>query len=514
MLLVIGGAVLLVILLPLAVATVAITCLIAIPVSYLVTLARVLAARPAWLPDAWRGPRTPAGPDPAIPQYFYGPAGADAVQAARLAYGECRRAWRRGFSTALWPAGQRRSSVTRLLAVAVVIGTAAGVPLGTLVAAYWALIHFLVVCLSAVVVRVLSGALRGALSVIAAFTGTTVACPGCSQEVRYPAYGCPGPWCGRRHRDVRPGRYGIVRRRCECGTPMRILPSSGPPATKAFCPNCGHELDDHQVADTIIDVPVLGTSRTGKAQLLRAIATRLKAWDRDGRLAVVLADPGSTGDSDPIAPLVRAYAIRLITDGGAHVLRVFDAAADSTCDAAGQARTFILLIDPPPAGRQAGLAPAPLPAPAPIGIYELARRQIMHMGVDPGEARLAVAFSGGDLTGDAPSRRIAIQALRRPGLDELVRSVLFDFKDGYFVSAAAMEDGGSANGPAESFVRWLLAGHGIAPAPSRAAADPSQERDRSWRWNRRCVLASVVLMSVMPLAWLLVSLSPAGKLPR
>src|SRR5262249_22442641 len=72
-------------------------CLLGMPVASFAGLGRVLVRRdPAWLSRAGpaRRPKAPPGGDPAVLQYFYGPALADADHAVRAAYRDCRGVWR------------------------------------------------------------------------------------------------------------------------------------------------------------------------------------------------------------------------------------------------------------------------------------------------------------------------------------------------------------------------------------------------------------------------------------
>src|ERR1700761_7611473 len=67
-----------------------------LPGAYLLVLSRVLVTRGSSLPAPPRWPERPPGADPAVLQYFYGPALADArhtVQLAWLLGGQC---WRQG----------------------------------------------------------------------------------------------------------------------------------------------------------------------------------------------------------------------------------------------------------------------------------------------------------------------------------------------------------------------------------------------------------------------------------
>src|ERR1700733_1990442 len=69
---------------------------VGLPVAYVIGLGKVLASRPAGLPAARRTPKRPDGADPAVLQYFYGPALADADHAARVAYGNCVKLCKQG----------------------------------------------------------------------------------------------------------------------------------------------------------------------------------------------------------------------------------------------------------------------------------------------------------------------------------------------------------------------------------------------------------------------------------
>src|SRR5450755_4844070 len=63
------------------------------PVTYFTSLGHVLLARDPAQPDPTAKPKMPANADPAVLQYFYGPAVADARHALRTAYRDGRRFW-------------------------------------------------------------------------------------------------------------------------------------------------------------------------------------------------------------------------------------------------------------------------------------------------------------------------------------------------------------------------------------------------------------------------------------
>src|SRR5262249_55824429 len=139
-----------------------VTYCVGVPARYFIALGRVLVVRPPGLPDPPRQPRLPAGADPAVLQYFYGPAVADAEQAIRATYDDCRRFWDAG-------AGRIQSFfrgdmpwVTRPLGVGGAAGMAVGTAAGAVVAAGCALIQLVVVGVSAALVRAAGAALRAA----------------------------------------------------------------------------------------------------------------------------------------------------------------------------------------------------------------------------------------------------------------------------------------------------------------------------------------------------------------
>src|SRR5215831_17948621 len=131
-----------------------VTYCLGVPARYFIALGRVLVVRPPRLPTPPRQPRPPAGADPAVLQYFYGPAVADAEQAIRAAYDDCRRFWDAGAARIRSFFRGDRPWVARPLG--------AGAAAGAVVAAGCALIQLVAVGVSAGLVRAAGAALRGA----------------------------------------------------------------------------------------------------------------------------------------------------------------------------------------------------------------------------------------------------------------------------------------------------------------------------------------------------------------
>jgi hypothetical protein len=461
-----------------------------IPVTYLAALTRVLATRPAWLPDPKQWPQPPEDSDPAVLHYFfgvsryglYGPSVADVVHVARIAYDDCRANWGYRVNAALNSLTRRQPQFAALLRAAAAAGMGAGIIFGAFIAACCASIHILVVGLCGAGARIAAAVLNGAA---AAFPRTQT-CPGCSAQVRRPRYICNGHGCQREHRDLRPGRFGVLRRRCHCGTSIRTLPLSGSPPAAAVCPHCGHVLRKQGTGDAPeILLPFFGPTDEARSRQMLSMLEQLRAWDIDGQLAVVTDGPDAVGEpgSPPsgFPPPRHSHAVRLLTDDGARVLCMFDATDDLGNGSAhpGRVRTCVLVVDP---------------ASSPGTEYGKMLERIKAMGVDPRAARLAVVFTRGDLV-NQPDRKVIRWARRQPGVGDLVRSVRRDFKDSRFFCADTGEHGHGA-----SLLRWLLIADGVAPARSRVVVDVREEEESSYRWHRRYVFAAVLGVIVTALA--------------
>jgi hypothetical protein len=471
------------------------------PVAYLAGLAEVLVVRPPSLPAATRQLELPEDADPALPQYFYGPAVADADQAVRVGYGRCRKLWDLG-AQEVWRSFHADISplVTGPLGVAGAIGMTVGTAAGAVLAAGCALVHLLVVGVSAGLVRAAGAVLRGADSAILRIKNVRMVCPHCGHKVPYPGYVCPGPGCTQRHRDVRPGRFGIAARRCRCGTRMRTLLLFGSARMTAFCPHpgCGHPLE-HQpghVPETVL--PFFGATGAGKTRLVFSMIMQLRGWADAGKLTAEFGDSDTTRElkvadqvlrtGSPTAitsvQLPRAYVIRVTSGKKTRILHLFDAAGELFYDSArtqeliylGAARTFILVIDPLsvdafwqrlPAARRAELEPMRSTAPSPDLAYQQAHQQIERMRVQLHKARLAVVFSRADLI-DTPDLDTAEWAGRELGLGHLIRSVRRNFgQTAFFRTAAVMVGDGCMHPSVASFTRWVLARDGLALAEDK-----------------------------------------------
>lgn len=487
--------------LPAGVAVGIAACFLGMPVAYFTGLARVLVRRdPAWLSRAGpaRSPKAPPGGDPAILQYFYGPALADADHAVRAAYRDCRGVWRFCASAVAAAVTGEAAWLTAPFGIGGALGIGIGVLLGAAAAACCAFVHLLTVGVSAVLVRAAGTALRAADSAILRVKNIRMVCPNphCYRRVPYPGYECPKPGCPRRHKDIRPGRFGILWRRCQCGTTMRTLLLFGSSGMKAFCPHCDEPLEHGPGKAPEIVLPLFGAVGAGKTRLLFSMVTQLQLWSREAsggagrRLTVTFGDavtgaklehaaellsPESVTDKTP-PELPRAYIIRLAAGQSGWILHMFDAAGELWLNAEqtqklrflDKARTFILVIDPLsveafrdrlPAERRAGL-PAERPAePSPEEAYQIALQEIGAMRVPLRKSRLAVVFSRADLTDDPPGD-VAGWACDELGLGNLVRSARLNFHEARFFHTAAVLTDGGMHESIPALLRWVLSAEG------------------------------------------------------
>ena len=478
------------------------------PVAYLIGLGRVLVRRGPSLPSPARRPKIPAGADPAVLQYFYGPALADADHAVRIAYRECRRLWQRGSRTVASAFGGDTAILTGPLGVGGAVGMAAGTVVGTVVTVGCACVHLLAVGISAAVVRAAGTALRAADSAVLRVKNIRMICPACYRRVPYPAYECPGDGCTRRHRDIRPGRFGILRRRCRCGAPMKTLLLFGSAGMNAYCPRCNHSLEHRPGHAPELVLPFFGAAGAGKTRLLFSMVTQLKQWsqkqqpeaERHGkrrrerrreRFAVRFGDSATIRklenadqllspdiDTDKTrTELPRAYVIRLVSRRRTRILQMFDAAGElfytsertQELGYLDKARTFILVIDPLSVeafwdrllpDQQAELKAVRSAAPSPELAYQQAHQEIESMGVRLRKARLAVVFSRADLI-NAPAEDVAVWACDELGLGNLVRSARLNFGETCFFYTAAVMTGGVIHDSITALLRWVLAGNGL-----------------------------------------------------
>jgi len=498
---------------------------VGLPVAYFVSLGRVLVVRPPSLPSPKRQPKIPAGSDPAVLQYFYGPALVDADHTVRVAYGSCRDLWQRGAKAVASSFEGDNSLFTGPMGVGGAIGMIAGTAVGTVATAACAFIQLLTVGVSAAAVRAAGAALRAADSAVLRIKNIRMVCPNCYTRVPYPAYECPGRGCNRRHRDVRPGRFGIIRRRCQCGARLKTLLLFGSSRMSAHCPNCGYSLEHRPGEAPEIVLPFFGATGAGKTRLLFSMVVQLRKWSDEGspesakeeptgdrhageratggrpvqeqargereRLTVEFGDsttsrklesagrllsPETATDKTP-PELPQAYIIRLSSRHGTRILHMFDAAGELfyTSERTQELRyldkatTFVLVIDPLSVEAYWDRLPPdqqaelkPVRSAAPSP--DLAYQQA-HQEIEAMGVQLGKTRLAVVFSRadliDGPGDDVATWASDELGLGNLVRSARLNFKEACFFRTAAVMVDGAMHESIPTLMRWVLTHNGV-----------------------------------------------------
>lgn len=85
--------------------------------------------------------------------------------------------------------------------------------------------------------------------------------PECQAKFLLPVYECPQ--CKARHTKLVPGKYGILKRKCQCGAKIPTTFLNGRGKLGAYCPECGQSLKG-DTASRQYAVPVIGGPSVGK----------------------------------------------------------------------------------------------------------------------------------------------------------------------------------------------------------------------------------------------------------
>ena len=111
-------------------------------------------------------------------------------------------------------------------------------------------------------------ALRTGDSSVRWWHGMAATCPACRWVTWWPAYHCPGGTCDVVHRDLRPGRLGVLWHRCRCGIRLPTMILRAGRTLTPLCPSCGKLLFDLAGCVTDARIALSGGPGVGKTQLL------------------------------------------------------------------------------------------------------------------------------------------------------------------------------------------------------------------------------------------------------
>jgi hypothetical protein len=453
------------------------------------------------------------GREPAYEHYLFGQVRRDLAMALSRALTRERR----DFTAAARQIWDRRlagpwtmSLLWRRLVGVLLLG---GLMAGTLAAGLFltaaALLQVLIVIVFALLGISVIFSLRAVDSTLLRVRGIRMTCPKCYRHIPYPSYRCPG--CGALHRDVRPGRYGVMRRRCGCGEcSLPTLLILGSHRLAAFCPHraCGVPLADTAGTATEVMLALFGGSNVGKTRLLTIMVMALREQKARGAATVEVADRVTGRRLDELTPALlsnlptsrtdlnqpRAYSL-YVSLAGSHrqLAHFFDTGGEQFYDSEKlaaleyfrSARTLIFVIDPFSIdGVWDGLAPArrdefpPRADHSPSYVFQQLVRNVKQMNADLKQIRLGVTVSKADV--------LAREHLPAPGLDSalieewlvhmdqenenLVRSMRHTFGEVRFFHTSAMLADGAVPRPIHDVVAWALAGSEPPPAAPEAEA--------------------------------------------
>ena len=164
---------------------------VGLPIAYLVSLGQVLVVRSPALTEPGWWPELPENADPAILQYFYGPALADAVHAAGVAQAHGRELWRYGRAKVRSCFSADLLIITAPLGAGAFLGMAAGTALGATAGGLCAVVDLLAIAVSATCVRVAGLIVRGADSAVLRVENIKMTCPHCHERIIYPSMSAP-----------------------------------------------------------------------------------------------------------------------------------------------------------------------------------------------------------------------------------------------------------------------------------------------------------------------------------
>ena len=92
------------------------------------------------------------------------------------------------------------------------------------------------------------------------FNAIATHCPVCQSKFSLPVYVCS---CGREHDRLRPGIYGILYRKCNCGKKLPTTFFNGRQKLTSLCPDCRNNIKDGGLHASWC-IPVVGGPSSGK----------------------------------------------------------------------------------------------------------------------------------------------------------------------------------------------------------------------------------------------------------
>jgi Zn finger protein HypA/HybF involved in hydrogenase expression len=446
------------------------------------------------------------GREPAYEHYLYGQAARDLKVALSRALDQGRRDlsqdWARIRKDQLDGFWTLRTLWRHLMGVILLAGLGLGTLLAVLFIGVVAAAQAALVAVLAALAILAARSLRAADGAILSIRGIRMHCLSCSRPISYPAYRCPA--CGAWHQDIRPGRYGVLRRRCSCGDQdMPTLLILGSHQMRAYCPRCEVQLADQSGTAAELTLPILGGPGAGKTRLMTALIMALSESAAGGNGTVAPADETTArrlknlhpamAANEPMLPTPpgpsRAFAIRVVPGARvARVLHLFDSGGGNLSFDDSHARrnlrvadTFLFVIDPLSIQRlqaqlDAELRPevaVPRASPSPKDVFDVFAQLAQELGTNLRASRLGVALSRADLLpaggqpGPAADSACIERWLDELGQDHLTRAIRRLFGEVRYFRTAAVLAGEQVDESVMSLAQWLLAGWGLGDMARR-----------------------------------------------
>jgi hypothetical protein len=445
-------------------------------------------------------PQDEPASSPAYRQYFFGPAMRDLRQVVVIAWRACRDrahdfgAWvlrrfmiaRGADGLATFPAG-----------VTLWLGLGVGCLVAGALLVVTAAVHAITVVMVQALARMAIFALRMIDTAVLRVKGINgMICPACYARIVYPAYQCPN--CSRLHGDVRPGRYGVFRRRCQCQHKLPTLLMVGSYRMPAMCTNrdCGRQMSDETGRFAEFVLPLFGGTGAGKTRLMAAMIMSLHESARDDQTSVRLADDETRHSYEVLreilatsgytlgtsAQLPRAHSVLITIGRFKRLLHIFDAFGERFVDAdrtdelryLSAARTYLFVLDPmslPTFWSQLttqerdGLDRMLASGMPPATVFDQSVQTMIGMRAKVGRSRLAVAISKTDVIAhlglldgrqddSAWAERWLVETL---GQRNMVQAMHNEFRElRFFFTSAVMADEDHIDPSVHPVVAWCL----------------------------------------------------------
>ncbi|WIM93423.1 hypothetical protein ACTOB_005400 [Actinoplanes oblitus] len=337
--------------------------------------------------------------------------------------------------------------------------------------------------------------LRGADSALLLIRGIRITCPHCYCHVPYPGYRCSE--CPALHRDIRPGRFGMLHRICRCGMRLPTLLMLGSHRLQAVCPSCDQDLEESAGHAPEVVLPVFGATVAGKTQLLAAVTLAAEAvLSRSGgtveasdeyarawyRQVHDIRKRGTRVTKTPVTPQP-GIALTLRTASATRHLKMFDAAGErfrSTNRVQELAYlrrredrpVIVFVVDPlsipklwESLGEEQRRALEPMrAATSPMSVFEGTVPALHGMRAETEKARVAVVVTKADLIEEQiKAARVGANDSIRDWLagpleqGNLVRAIGHEFHSARYFLTDARLDQPAVSPSVETFVKWLLA---------------------------------------------------------